>query len=78
MVAWLLKSVGIRFAVFDIGQGAYGFFPSQAVAFEGDAVGVVDDPVEDGICDGWLADHVVPLGHGQLGRESGGVTSGSG
>jgi hypothetical protein len=41
------------FRCFDIGQGACGFFPSHAVAFEGDAVGVVDDPVEDGICDGW-------------------------
>jgi len=35
-------------------------------------VGVVDDPVEDGICDGWLADHVVPLGNGQLGGNQGG------
>jgi xanthine dehydrogenase molybdopterin-binding subunit B len=51
----LLKSVGIRFAVFDIGQGACCLFSSHAIAFEGDTVGVVDDPVEDGICDGWLA-----------------------
>ena len=60
-------SIGIRFAVFDFGQGARGFFPSHAVAFKGDTVGVVDDPVEDSIGDGWLADHVVPLGDRQLG-----------
>ena len=52
-VALLLKSVGIRFAVFDVGQGARNFFPSHAVAFKGDTVGVVDDPVEDSIGDGW-------------------------
>jgi hypothetical protein len=28
-----LKSVGIRFAVFGIGQGARGFFPSHTVTF---------------------------------------------
>src|ERR1700727_2084696 len=75
LVAWLLKSVGIRFAVFEIGQGARSFFPSHAVAFELDTVGVVDDPVEDGICDGWLADHVVPLGHRQLGGNQSGFAS---
>ena len=38
-------------------------------------MGIVDDPVEDGICDGWLADHVVPLGHRQLGGNQGGFAS---
>ncbi|MDA9481256.1 hypothetical protein XI07_04255 [Bradyrhizobium sp. CCBAU 11445] len=71
MVALLLKSVGIRFAVFDVGQGARSFFPSHAVAFEGDTVGVVDDPVEDSICDGRLADHIVSLGNGQLSGNQG-------
>lgn len=68
----VVESVGIRFAVFDVGQEASSFFPSHAVAFEGDAVGVVDDPVEDCICDGWLADHIVTLGNGQLGGNQGG------
>ena len=72
LVAWLLKSVGIGFAVFGVGQGACSFFPSHAVAFEGDTVGVVDDPVEDGVGDGGLSDHVVPLGNGQLGGDQGG------
>ena len=71
MVAWLLKSIGIRFAVFDVGQGARGFFPSHAVAFEGDTMGIVDYPVEDGVGDGRFADHVVPLGNGQLGGNQG-------
>ena len=52
-----MKSVVIRFAVFDFGQGSRRFFLSHAVTFKGDTVGVVDDPVEDGICDGWLAEH---------------------
>ena len=71
MVAWLLESIGIRFAVFSVGQGARGFFPSHAVAFKGDAVGIVDDTVEDGVGDGRLTDHVVPLGDGQLGSDHG-------
>jgi hypothetical protein len=50
-----LKSIGIRFAVFDFGQGARGFFPSHAVAFKIDTVGLVmDDPVEDRIGDAML------------------------
>ena len=74
MVAGLLKSISIRFAVFDVGQGARGFFPSHAVAFEGDTVGVVDDSVEDGIGDGGFADHVMPLGNGQLRGDEGGFS----
>jgi hypothetical protein len=30
LVARLLKSIGIRFAVFDVGQVVGGFFPSHA------------------------------------------------
>src|SRR5690606_8452596 len=45
--------------------------PSHAVAFESDTVGVVDDAVEDGVGDGWLTDHVVPLGNRQLGGNQG-------
>lgn len=32
-------------------------------------MGIVDDPVEYGISDSWLADHVVPGGHGKLGGD---------
>jgi hypothetical protein len=52
--------MGIRFAIFHVGQGAHGFFPSHAVATKGDTVGVVDDPVEDSIGDGWFADDLLP------------------
>ena len=38
-------------------------------------MGVVDDPVEDGVGDGWLADHVVPLRDGQLGGNQGGFSA---
>ena len=38
-------------------------------------MGVVDDPVEDGVGDGGFADHVVPLGDGQLGGDQGGFAS---
>jgi hypothetical protein len=68
-VAWLLKSVSIGFGVFASGQGVSGFFPSHAFAFERDAMGIVDDAIEDGIGDGRLTDHVVPLGDGELGGD---------
>ena len=69
-VAWL-KSRGINFAVFGVGQGGCGFSLSHAVAFEADAVGIVDDAVQDGIGDGGFANHVVPLGDRQLGGDEG-------
>ena len=45
---------------------------SHAVSFEGDAMGVVDDPVENGVGDCRLADHGVPLGDGELCGDQGG------
>ena len=43
-------------------------FPSaaQAVAFEFDAMGVVNDAVQDGIAKGWICNDVVPLSNGDL------------
>ena len=39
-----------------------GGFPfSHAVAFKNDTMSVVNDPVEDGVSDCGLANHVVPL-----------------
>jgi len=35
---------------------------------------VVDDSVEDGVGDGWFADHVVPLSDGQLGGDERGFS----
>ena len=39
---------------------------SERLAAEFEAVGVVDDPVEDGICEGGFTDHVVPGRERQL------------
>ena len=36
---------------------------------------IVDNAVEDGVCDGRLADHIVPLSDGQLGGDQGGFSS---
>jgi len=38
--------------------GAHGF------AFEGDAVGVVDEAIEDGVSEGWVAEIGVPAVNG--------------
>ena len=38
-------------------------------------MGIVDNPVEDGVGDGRLADHIVPLSDGQLGGDQGGFSS---
>jgi hypothetical protein len=37
-----------------------------AVAGKFDAVGIMDEAVEDGIGNGWIADHVVPVIDGNL------------
>ena len=39
---------------------------SQALSLEVDAVGVVDESVEDGVGDGGIADELVPAIDGQL------------
>ena len=43
-----------------------GGFLAQGGAFELDPVGRVDEPVEDGIGDGGVADQAMPLGDGDL------------
>lgn len=53
----------IDFAVFGAGQEGRGFLLSHAVALEHDAVGIVHDPVENGIGDGVVCDQVMPSGH---------------
>lgn len=64
--AWLSSCV-IDFAVFVAGQERRRFLLSHAVALEGDAMGVVNDPVENGACDGRVCDQVMPSGHRDLG-----------
>src|SRR6202022_826436 len=39
---------------------------SEALSFEFDAVGVVDEAIEDGVGDGGISDDFVPAIHGQL------------
>lgn len=38
-------------------------------------MGIVDNPVEDGVGDGRLTDHIVPLSDGQLSGDQGGFSS---
>jgi len=42
-----------------VGSGLFLFAgpPAQAVALEFDAMGVVNDPVQDGVSDGGFAEH---------------------
>lgn len=44
---------------------------SQALAGQFDAVGIVNETVEDGIGDRWTADHVVPVIDGHLAGDDG-------
>src|SRR5258707_12289620 len=39
---------------------------SQALSFEFDAVGIVDEAIEDCVGDGWISDNFVPAIDGQL------------
>ena len=66
-----MLSAGIVFRVGGLGQAGCGFLLSHAVSLQCNAVGVVDDAVEDGIGDGGFADQVVPLGDGHLGGDQG-------
>lgn len=54
------------FGIFAGGQVHVLIFSSHTVSLEVDAVGVVYDPVENGVGDCGLADHVVPARDGQL------------
>ena len=44
---------------------------AQAVSLQGEAVGVVDEAVEDGVGDGRIADDLVPVIDGQLAGHDG-------
>jgi hypothetical protein len=47
---------------------------AQALAGELDAIGVVQETVEDGVGDGGIADDLVPAIHGQLAGDDGGAS----
>jgi transcriptional regulator with XRE-family HTH domain len=51
--------------------GAFGGGFAQALACEGEAMGVVHEPVEDGVGNGWIGDHVVPMLHIDLAGDDG-------
>ncbi len=44
---------------------------SHALSFEFDAIGVVDESVENGIREGGLPNHIVPCVDGQLAGDQG-------
>ena len=48
---------------------------AQRRSVEGDAVGVVDEPVEDGVGEGGLADDLVPGPHRELAGDDGGAAA---
>ena len=45
--------------------------PPHGTALEGDAVGIVEDPAEDGVPEGGVANDIVPVLDGELGGEDG-------
>ena len=48
---------------------------AQGVAAQLDAMGVVDDAVEDGVGQSWVADQVVPAVHGDLAGDQRGAAA---
>ena len=52
-----------------LGQAMRSFLSPHAVSFQRDAMGIVDDAVEDSIGDRGLADHFVPGRHRELGGD---------
>ena len=55
----------------DVKSGAFGGDLSHAFALEGEPVGVVDEPVENGVGDGRIGDHLVPVIDRQLAGHDG-------
>ena len=62
---------GIRQVAWSSGGVVGGELRAQGVALELEAMGVVDDAVEDGVGDGRLADDVVPSVDGDLAGDEG-------
>ena len=53
----------------------FGLGASHGLADEIDAVGVVDEPIEDGVGVGGVADEGVPVGDGDLAGDEGGFAA---
>jgi len=62
-----LGDVGVKVATF----GGFFVWFSQGLAVEGEAVRGVHEAVQDGICDGGIDDHLVPMIDGELTRHDG-------
>jgi hypothetical protein len=58
---------GVKWGAFDGGFAQ----AAQALAGEAEAMGVVYEPVEDGVGNGWIGDHIVPMLHIDLAGEDG-------
>ena len=73
LVLMLLPVVfGEDFGVVGRGQSGFGTSPAHAVSPDVDAVGVVDDAVQDRVCDGGFVDHLMPTRDRQPRRDDGG------
>ena len=56
-----------------IGLGQWRLCLSHRISLELEFVGVVDEPVEDGVGEGGVAEQVVPLLDGKLAGDQGGT-----
>jgi len=52
-------------------SGVKSLFFSHRSSFQLNAVGVVNQPIQNGIGDGWIPDMVVPVFHGELACDKG-------
>lgn len=54
-----------------LGWALFGAAAAEGVAGESDAMGVMDEPVEDGVGEGWVADNIVPVVNRKLTGDEG-------
>ena len=65
----LVFSGWIGVSVFLRGEEGLGFSLSHALAFQGNAVGVMNDATRDGVSNCGLSNHEIPPSHRTLGRD---------
>lgn len=65
----------LNFVIWVLGREQWWFLFSRAVSFQGDAVRIVDDTIEDSASDGRLADHFVPSCDGKLSSDQRGFAT---
>ena len=54
-------------------MGQAGVMFSHGASLELELVGVVDESVEDGVGEGWVAEPLMPLSQGELAGDEGGA-----